>query len=112
MSIINEQLQVSEVFVADGKISAQELGFGIERLINFPRVEEGRSGYYPDYQYPDNQKGMYTFVAVGESGFEQINESKTAGGLGVEDTTSFTQPDENPTVAVDKGGIKRVAFGG
>ena len=112
MSIINEQLKMSEVFVTDGKADAEQLGLASSVLINFPRVEESRSGYYSEYQYPDNQKGMYTFVAVSEGGFEQINESKTSGGLGVEDTTSFNQPDALPSAAVVTAAGQQVAYGG
>ena len=83
MAIINEQLKMSEVFVADGKFEAQELGLGESVLINFPRVEEGRSGYYFDYQYPDNSQVFDgDNVVARENGLEIINNSKTAAVLG------------------------------
>tara|TARA_Y100000310_G_scaffold318048_1_gene371662 strand:+ start:46 stop:297 length:252 start_codon:yes stop_codon:yes gene_type:complete len=83
MAIIEQQIKMSEVMISDLKLEASNLGLGESRLINFPRVEEQKSGYYGDHQYPDNRKVFDgQNMIASESGLETINNSKTAGILG------------------------------
>ena len=84
MGLLEQQLAMSQAMATDQKIEAGTLGLGESRLINFPRVETERSGYYEDYQYPDNRGGRIDGQGIvqSESGLEKINNSKTAGQLG------------------------------
>ena len=83
MAIVEQQIKMSEAVVSDLKIEALELGLGESRLVNFPRVEAQKSGYYGDHQYPDNRKVFDgQNMVTSESGLEAINNSKTAGILG------------------------------
>ena len=79
MSIIDQQIKISNAMVSNMKLEAQDLGLGENVLINFPRLEDQESGYYSDYQYPNNNDAS---AIVNETGLETINNSKAAVKLG------------------------------
>ena len=83
MSILNEQIKLSEAMISDIKIDAKELGLGETKLVNFPRLEAQNSGFDVNHQYPDNRQVFDgQNMVTSESGLETINNSKTAGQLG------------------------------
>ena len=79
MSIIDQQIKISNAMVSNMKLEAQELGLGESILINFPRLEDQENGFYSDYQYPNNNDSS---AIVNETGLETINNSKAAVKLG------------------------------
>jgi len=79
MSIINQQIKISNAMVSNMKLEAQELGLGESVLINFPRLEDQENGYYSDHQYPNNNDPA---AIVSETELETINNSKAAVKLG------------------------------
>tara|TARA_R110002060_G_scaffold77154_1_gene88292 strand:- start:148 stop:534 length:387 start_codon:yes stop_codon:yes gene_type:complete len=78
-SIIEDQIKMSEAILSGVKVDAERAGLG-EGILKAPRTEAETSGYYGDYQYPNNSQ---TFngpnTTTSESGIERINDSKTAG---------------------------------
>jgi len=83
MAIVDQQIKMSEAMISDLKFEASSIGLGESRLINFPRTEGQKSGYYNDHQYPDNRPIIDgQNMVTSETGLETINNSKTAGILG------------------------------
>ena len=79
MSILEQQIKMSDAMVANTSVDARELGLGESVLINFPRIEGQKNGYYVEYQYPNNNESS---VVVTQTGLETINNSKAAVKLG------------------------------
>ena len=70
---------MSDAIVANVDVVARDLGLGESVLINFPRIEGQKNGYYVEHQYPNNNESS---VIVTQTGLETINNSETAGQIG------------------------------
>ena len=80
MSIINQQIVISnKVRHNQGYLDGFKNDSSVLRRMYIKEV----SGYYGDYQYPDNRKVFDgDNVVASESELEIINDSKNAGVLG------------------------------
>ena len=95
MSIINEQIELSEVILHGNRMAeTAKIGYLADEI---PSSAKSRltlhserkeftgitSGYHLDHQYPDNRPVFDgQNIVTSETGIETINNSKTAGVLG------------------------------